>query len=147
MILYMEDGELPFLGWNSYLLLDILNGRWSASFFGEKSMLEPMSLESKARWRKEIQLLLSEKKIFFSRTCVILIMLISSQIIIIFFFHVLIDNGNSTKKWYSCSVWSKCWLLYCLLLFLLWKRDYSLLFEISLSPKYFSFGFIFHQVI
>ena len=66
-MLYMEDGELPFLGWNSYLLLDILNGRWSASFFGEKSMLEPMSLESKARWRKEIKLLLSEKNLFLSQ--------------------------------------------------------------------------------
>ena len=105
-----------------------------------------MLLESKARWRKEIQLLLSEKKNSFSlSTSVILIMIISSQFF--FSFHDLIDNGNSTKKRCSCSVWSKCWLLYCLLLFLLWQRDYSLLFEISLSPKYFSFGFIFHQVI
>ena len=36
-------------------------------FFGEKSMLEPMSLESKARWRKEIKLLLSEKNLFLSQ--------------------------------------------------------------------------------
>ena len=81
------------------------------------------------------------KKSFSLATCVILIMLISSQMF--FSFHDLIDNGNSTKKWYSCSVWRKCWLLYCLVLFLLWERDHSLLFEISLSPKYFPFSKIF----
>ena len=102
-------------------------------------------LEGKARWRKEIHLVLSEKNLFLLTTCVILIMLISSQMF--FSFHDLIDNGNSTKKWYSCSVWSRCWLLYCLLLFLLCERDHSLFFEISLSPKYFSYGFIFQQVI
>ena len=101
LILYMEDVVHPFLGWNSYLLLDIVNGRWSASIYGEKSMLEPMSLESNASWRKEIKLLLSEKNLSLA-TCVILIMLISSQMI--FSFHDLIDNGNSTKKWYTWSV-------------------------------------------
>ena len=68
-----------------------------ASIFGEKSMLEPMSFESKACWRKEIKFLLSEK-IFFSRNCVNLIMLISSDFFFFFSFDDLFDNGNSTKN-------------------------------------------------
>ena len=81
--------EIPTYCWILYMADEV------ASIFGEKSMLEPMSFESKACWRKEIKFLLSEK-IFFSRNCVILIMLISSDFF--FSFDDLFDNGNSTKN-------------------------------------------------
>ena len=54
--------EIPTYCWILYMADEV------ASIFGEKSMREPMSFESKACWRKEIKFLLSEK-IFFSRNC------------------------------------------------------------------------------
>ena len=114
-----------------------------ASIFGEKSMLEPMSFESKACWRKEIKFLLSEK-IFFSRNCVILIMLISSD----FFFPLMICSIMVTQLRIDIldqsGVSAHCCIVYY---YFCYAEGATLLFEISLSPKYFSYGFIFQQVI
>ena len=53
--------EIPTYCWILYMADEV------ASIFGEKSMLEPMSLDSKAIWRKEIKLLLSVKYLFLSQ--------------------------------------------------------------------------------
>ena len=62
-------------------------------FLVKKSMLEPMSLDSKASWRKEKIAFIC--KISFSlATCVILIMLISPHIFFFFSFHDFICNSG-----------------------------------------------------
>ena len=138
---------------------DIVYGRWSASIFGLKFLLIvgyciwqmklrlflvknqcwSQCLLSKACWRKEIKFLLSEK-IFFSCNCVILIMLISSDFF--FSFDDLFDNGNSIKNWYAWSVWSKCSLLYCLLLFLLCGRGYFIVWNFPFAKIFLLWFYI-----